>query len=74
MLGLTAAGPLARPVPARDLFGAERCEELGQAERGVLSRALARVDGNVSAAARDLGISRATLHRKLARLGLRRAE
>lgn len=73
-LGLAAAGPLARPVPARDLFGAERCEELGQAERGVLSWALARADGNVSAAARELGISRATLHRKLARQGLRRPD
>ena len=40
----------------------------------MLSRALARADGNVSAAARELGISRATLHRKLARQGLRRPD
>ena len=35
-----------------------------------MQRALARSDGNVSAAAQALGISRATLHRKLGRLGL----
>jgi transcriptional regulator of acetoin/glycerol metabolism len=33
----------------------------------VLTRALARSGGNVSAAARALGLSRATLHRKLER-------
>ncbi|WP_312204987.1 MULTISPECIES: helix-turn-helix domain-containing protein [Brevundimonas] len=31
---------------------------------------MARTGGNVSAAARALGVSRATLHRKLHRLGL----
>ena len=35
-----------------------------------MQRALARSDGNVSAAAEALGISRATLHRKLRRLDL----
>jgi transcriptional regulator of acetoin/glycerol metabolism len=38
----------------------------------VIQRAIARADGNVSAAAHNLGISRATLHRKLARFGIRR--
>lgn len=71
-LGL-APGAL-RPQPARDLLatGDRPAEDLAAAERGVLQRALARADGNVTAAARDLGISRATLHRKLARSGLRR--
>jgi transcriptional regulator of acetoin/glycerol metabolism len=41
------------------------------AERGVLHRALARAGGNVSLTAKTLGISRATLHRKIKRLGLR---
>jgi transcriptional regulator of acetoin/glycerol metabolism len=50
--------------PARDL---------DQAERAAVQRALARSDGNVSAAAEALGISRATLHRKLRRLDLNRA-
>jgi transcriptional regulator of acetoin/glycerol metabolism len=39
--------------------------ELILAERGALERALARSNGNVSAAAKYLGISRATFHRKL---------
>ena len=46
--------------------------ELLEAERGAVRRALARSSGNVSAAARALGVSRATLHRKLHRLGLSR--
>ncbi|MEO1318305.1 MAG: helix-turn-helix domain-containing protein, partial [Pseudomonadota bacterium] len=32
---------------------------------------LAKADGNVSAAAKALGISRATLHRKISRLEIR---
>ncbi|TGV96447.1 sigma-54-dependent Fis family transcriptional regulator, partial [Mesorhizobium sp. M2D.F.Ca.ET.145.01.1.1] len=61
---------LDKPMPAADLFGwAERGSKiLAEAERGALQRALARADGNVSAAAQALGISRATLHRKLNRL------
>jgi transcriptional regulator of acetoin/glycerol metabolism len=46
-----------------------RCRPDGEA----VQRALARSDGNVSAAAEALGISRATLHRKLRRLDLNRA-
>jgi transcriptional regulator of acetoin/glycerol metabolism len=38
----------------------------------VLQRALIRAEGNVSAAAHVLGISRATLHRKLARFAISR--
>ncbi|MBK5953286.1 Fis family transcriptional regulator, partial [Rhodospirillum rubrum] len=44
--------------------------DLLEAERGAVRRALALNGGNVSAAARALGVSRATLHRKLHRLGL----
>jgi transcriptional regulator of acetoin/glycerol metabolism len=33
-------------------------------------RALSRAQGNVSAAARALGIGRATLYRRMARLGI----
>ncbi|MFC0384693.1 GAF domain-containing protein [Muricoccus vinaceus] len=73
-LGITAAR-LRRPLPAADVLGAGEAEAappaLAQAERGALQRALARAGGNVSAAAEALGISRATLHRKLRRLGLR---
>ena len=73
--GLTEAR-LARPFPADDLL-AERAAEghdaFASAERGAVQRALARAGGNVSAAARLLGVSRATLHRKLARLGRQRS-
>ncbi|TIM68789.1 MAG: sigma-54-dependent Fis family transcriptional regulator, partial [Mesorhizobium sp.] len=65
---------LDKPTPARDLLGwaENRPEVLAEAERSVLQRALARADGNVSAAAQALGISRATLHRKLNRLDVHR--
>jgi transcriptional regulator of acetoin/glycerol metabolism len=66
---------LQKPIPAADLLGGAEsgAEVLAEAERGVLQRALARTDGNVSAAAEALGISRATLHRKLSRLDVRRS-
>lgn len=72
-LGLTCE-LLARPLPAASLFGdaASDHEDFLHAERTVLQRALARSDGNVSAAAQGLGVSRATLHRKLKRLGIAR--
>lgn len=61
-----------QPVPAADLlYGpAAGLEQFGDVERGVLQRALLRAQGNVSAAAKALGVSRATLHRKLKRFGL----
>jgi len=72
-LGITQQ-TLIKGLPAADVLGypARAAEELGEAERGVVQRALARAEGNVSAAAHNLGISRATLHRKLVRLGIRR--
>jgi transcriptional regulator of acetoin/glycerol metabolism len=66
-LGITEAR-LRRPLPAADLLEDRRGEDLDSAERAVLSRALARSGGNVTAAAAALGISRATLHRKLKRI------
>ncbi|MFD9898737.1 helix-turn-helix domain-containing protein [Mesorhizobium sp. NPDC059025] len=72
-LGLTS-DQLAKPLPAGDLLGKRELGggELREAERAVLQRALARSDGNVAAAARLLGVSRATLHRKLNRLEMSR--
>lgn len=58
---------LHQPLPAADLLNDKRDEGLDGAERAVLARALARSGGNVTAAAAALGISRATLHRKLKR-------
>lgn len=69
--GITDA-MLERMLPAQSVLSpalAER-EDLALAERGVLQRALARTGGNVSAAAKALGISRATLHRKMRRAAL----
>ncbi|MGB3389772.1 MAG: helix-turn-helix domain-containing protein [Pseudaminobacter sp.] len=71
-LGVTSEA-LAGPLLAADLLEGEAdyAVELRQAERAVLERALTRSGQNITAAARILGISRATLHRKLARLGIR---
>ena len=73
-LGLSQAC-LQKALPAAEVLGmSERLtENLAMAERGVLQRALVRAEGNVKAAAEALGMSRATLYRKLRRLGLHRA-
>jgi transcriptional regulator of acetoin/glycerol metabolism len=73
MLGITPEA-LQKPLPASDLLGIGNAAtgDLAQAERAVLQRAVMKAGGNVSAAAQDLGISRATLHRKLARFGIQR--
>ncbi|WP_024506979.1 GAF domain-containing protein [Bradyrhizobium sp. ARR65] len=62
-----------QPIPAADLLGGAGAalEQFSDGERGVLQRALLRAGGNVSAAAKALGVSRATLHRKLKRFGLK---
>jgi len=72
-LGLSPA-VLAHPIPAADLIGETRAasDDIVMAERAVLHRALVRSNGNVSKAAKDLDISRATLHRKLKQLALHR--
>lgn len=65
---LELAGDLARnPRPVADLLGLETHSRPEDGERAVIARAVARAGGNLSAAARALGISRATLHRKIGR-------
>jgi transcriptional regulator of acetoin/glycerol metabolism len=73
-LGISQAC-MQKSLPAADLLGTpgKGSENLAAAERGVLQRALVRADGNVTAAAGALGMSRATLYRKLRRLDLHRA-
>lgn len=69
-LGLERADAI-RPRPAVDLLG--RQDDLtgfDKAERAAVVRALARAEGNVSAAARALGIGRATMYRRMTRLGI----
>lgn len=59
------------PRPATDILGREDGPTgFEKAERAAVIRALARADGNVSAAARALGIGRATLYRRMKRLGV----
>lgn len=59
-------------LPLRAIFGNpdDTSAQLALAERRVLHQALALAKGNVSAAARSIGISRATMHRKMRRFGL----
>jgi transcriptional regulator of acetoin/glycerol metabolism len=74
-LGLGPAA-LAHPILAADLIGEGRAasDDIVMAERAVLHRALVRSNGNVCKAAKDLDMSRATLHRKLKQLGLHRRD
>ena len=62
------------PRPAADILGGGEDTDpvdLRNAERGAILRALARTDGNVAAAARQLKLGRATLYRRMQRLGIR---
>lgn len=61
-----------KPKPTSDFLGDAdmRGEGLEGAERRELKRAIARADGNMSEAARSLGVSRATLYRRAHKLGL----
>lgn len=82
ILGATRAARLAlklddqmieQGVPASDILHETHVpsgEALLEAERAALRRALSRNNGNVSLTAQMLGMSRATLHRKINRLGL----
>ncbi len=82
VLGATAAARAAcgitdamleRDLPAQAILSDDSAgEDLSQAEPGFSHRALAPSGENVSAAAKALGVSRATLHRKMRRLGLHR--
>ena len=66
-------GSFDAPSPLGDVMdGSDNGSDLADAERAEIRRALARAGGNASAAARDLGVSRATLYRRMARLGVSR--
>lgn len=59
------------PFPASDILGRDADHSgFERAERAAVVRALTREKGNVSRAARSLGVSRATLYRHMKRLGL----
>jgi len=63
---------IALGIPATDVLQEDQSggEDLLEAERAALLRALSRAGGNVSQAAIALGMSRATLHRKMRKFNL----
>ncbi|MFU8824405.1 GAF domain-containing protein [Yoonia sp.] len=68
--GLASSGPIT-PLPATDIFGrGDLLRGFEKAERAAVFRALTRAGGNVSEAARGLGVGRATLYRRMKRLGI----
>lgn len=70
VFGLTGQGPLAE-CPASDLFGRDEGPTgFEKAERAAVIRALFRASGNVTEAAKALGVGRATLYRRMKRLGI----
>ncbi|MBD8892367.1 GAF domain-containing protein [Roseibium litorale] len=69
-LGLTAEALSLLPSLSEVLEGAEGQRGLGQAEKAEIRRALVRRKGNVTAAAKDLGISRATMYRRMSQYRL----
>ena len=70
VFGLGQGGRIA-PRPAADLLGrGEDPAGFDTAERAAVIRALARSGGNVAQAARALGVGRATLYRRMNRLGI----
>ncbi len=60
-----------KPVPLGDLIGQDKTSKgFERAQQAAVMRALVRADHNVSNAARALGVSRATLYRRMKRLGI----
>jgi transcriptional regulator with GAF, ATPase, and Fis domain len=71
--GAPESGAQGRPLPSLETFAhgilalPTRGSKLAEAERSVVTHALQVTDGNVSAAARLLGVDRKALERKIAR-------
>ena len=67
---LETSGEL-KPVPLSDLIGRDNASKgFERAQSAAITRALVRADHNVSLAARELGVSRATLYRRMKRFGI----
>jgi DNA-binding NtrC family response regulator len=66
-----ASAPPARGISAAQAFGEKASPlDLHETERRLIMQALATTNGNVTAAAKKLGISRRTLHRKINEMNL----
>ncbi|TCM17876.1 GAF domain-containing protein [Novosphingobium sp. PhB165] len=61
--------PFERPRPLADVMG-DASSGFDDSERAVLRQALARSGGNVTRAARELRIGRATMYRRMERVGV----
>lgn len=61
--------PFERPRPLADVMG-DSSSSFEDSERAILRQALARSAGNVTRAARELGIGRATMYRRMERVGI----
>ena len=74
--GPQAAGAtLPRGISAAKAFGEKASPlDLHETERKLILQALATTNGNVTAAAKKLGISRRTLHRKINELNAAKSE
>lgn len=61
------------PIAATDIFDEDNSfRGLGRGEKAAIVKAITRANGNVSGAAKALGIGRATLYRRMKRLGISR--
>lgn len=63
------SSPFDRPRPLADVMG-DTSSSFDDSERAILRQALARSGGNVTRAARELGIGRATMYRRMERVGI----
>lgn len=72
LLGWAMDGDL-KPIAATDLFaGDDALRGFNRGEKAAVVKAITRANGNVSEAAKALGVGRATLYRRMKRLGIRR--
>ncbi|MEM9699395.1 MAG: helix-turn-helix domain-containing protein [Pseudomonadota bacterium] len=68
--GLQAGGAF-QPRPAGDILGhSHAARDISAVQKSAIMRALTRSSGNVSAAARQLGMGRTTLYRHMKHLGI----
>ena len=70
-----ATAKLPGDISPTEAFGEKTSPlDLHETERRLIAQALAATNGNVTAAAKKLGISRRTLHRKINEMNLAKAK